>query len=469
MEGLLKTLSTLRRSNNKFAQKHRFKNEQYLLSNKQALAEGTIYELYDHCIARLALDKPAAYILIMLFSARQLADVVENLYLYEEKNDNQVSKQLRLKTVWEHPKSNLKSSVLDIAPAKDSHCFVSLPSYLVDYVDIDSRTEGEVQLLEAQIIEFLKDIKNYLPKQRCTVAKLACCIKQYRTFFQISNYELCFISNVEIEREAMLYYGHSNRVSIQKKFDTFIDAIKDKSLARKKTHTVPDRITMVGSNYVVTSDAIVEIYDSLIKVLIIDCLSLRDLMNNYNVYTQLVVFYLQSITLHRPIKKIFRTIKSFDLISGQVNIRDKAEDSLRTRPLPIGAQRELTKYIEYLKDLVKKLKVVNPDLSAELQKSVTGEETLFRRINSRFSLVDFQMLDAKVVDVPPNFARHYASSYLDLEGICRDKIHYFMGHTSSSSPIYEFSSAHELVFVELAEILENHFLDLKIFLKTPKI
>jgi Trm5-related predicted tRNA methylase len=114
----------------------------------------------------------------MLFSARKLADIVENLYFYEEKNDNQVSKQLRLKTVWEHPKSNLKSSVLDIAPAKDSHCFVSLPSYLVDYVDIDSRTEGEVQLLEAQIIEFLKDIKNYLPKQRCTVAKLACCIKQ---------------------------------------------------------------------------------------------------------------------------------------------------------------------------------------------------------------------------------------------------------------------------------------------------
>ncbi len=469
MEGLLKTLSTFRRSNNKFAQKHRFKNEQYLLSNKQALAEGTIYELYDHCIARLALDKPAAYILIMLFSARNLADVVANLYLYEERNDDHIAKQLRLKTEWEHPKSTLRSSVIEIAPEKDSHCFVSLPSYLIDYVDIGHRTEYEIQLLEAQIKEFLKGIKNYLPKQRCTLAKLACCIKQYRTFFQISHYELCFISNLEIDKEAMLYYGHSNRVSIQKKFDTFIDAIKNKSLAHKKTHTVPDSIAIIGSNYVVTSDAIVEIYDSLIKELVIDCLSLRDLMNNYNVYTQLVVFYLQLITLHRPIKKVFRTINSFDLISGQVNILDKGEDSLRTRPLPIRAQRELTKYIEYLNDLVKKLKVVNPDLSSELQKSVTGKETLFRRVNSRFSLVDFQMFDAKVVDVPPNFARHYASSYLDLRGVCRDKIHNFMGHKISSSPTHEFSSAHELFFVEIAEMLENHFLDLKIFLRTPLI
>lgn len=469
MQLLLTTLATLRRSNNKCAQKHRFKNEQYLLSNKQALAEGTIYELYDHCIAMLALNNAAAYILIMLFSARNLADVVENLYLHKEINDNHVSKQLRLKIFWEHPESNLNTSVLDIAPTKGSHYFLSLPSYLVDYVDIVSHTEDEVQLLETQTVEFLKDIKNYLPKQRCTLAKLACCIKQYRTFFQISHYELCFISNVGIDKEAMLYYGHSNRVSIQKKFDTFIDAIKNKSLARKKTHIVPESTTIIGSNYVVSSVAIVEIYDSFIKELIIDCSSHQDLFHNYNVYTQLVVFYLQSITLHRPIKKIFRTIKSFDLIARQVNILDKGEDSLRTRPIPMGAQRELNKYIEYLKDLVKKLKFVNPDLSAELQKSVTGEETLFRRINSRSSLVDFQMFNTKAVGVPSNFARHYASSYLDLRGVCRDKIHFYMGHKFLSSPSYEFSSARELFFVEIAEILANHFLDLKIFLKTPTI
>ena len=149
---------------------------------------------------------------------------------------------------------------------------------------------------------------------------------------------------------------------------------------------------------------------------------------------------------HRPVRVPLDTLRSYDLVSRELFICDKAANRTsdsRTIVLPECASQQIASYIEHLQSLNRRCRRSAPELCGPLARALSGDGPLLFRIERdrrrRLTLVPF---DPRHVNrwlqddwtLPLNWHRHWLRSRLTELDQPHEYIDQFLGHEDDQPP-----------------------------------
>ena len=195
-----------------------------------------------------------------------------------------------------------------------------------------------------------------------------------------------------------------------------------------------------GSRLRVKDDAIRYLFDDLRRRCTIPARSFNDLIKLHNHIATHAYQLLMLASGHRPVRVPLDTLRSYDPVSCELFICDKAANRAcdsRTIVLPEAACLQIAFYVAHIKSLKLQCRRSAPEICGQLAKALSGDGPLLFRIerdrNGCLTLVPFdpRHLNRWLQDdwtLPLNWHRHWLRSKLTEAGQPHEYIDQFLGH-----------------------------------------
>jgi hypothetical protein len=434
---------------------HMIKNSKALHADKAQLTRLSIKRIVEHCIAKLESEPLSALVLASVFTGQKPSSLIES---YKQslsiEGMPKIADCFLLLSYWQFPPFHPKNVADSILHQPSSTGWIVLPKSLQPSFE-RLLTRG-YEHIDKQISSFLSEIPNDF-SQRITLAKLTQVIRYYADDYSLSRSELEFIANTPLENDSQSAYGYFSLKAVNEKLCAFTKDISNK-YCFSSMPTLPS--IMFGSLRVADDSTVQKLFDFYQSKVVRRPIVIDDERNSFNVILFFVISLLEICTLQRPANQRLLTIDNFDLESGYILIRDKADDSCRVLPLPQVAIATLRTYIKYLKSIIKKHRFTYKSVSNCLESALDGSTNLFN-VWSGNELQPFyprhnSTHQTQAFPLPKNWARQYACNYLIHIAINRNDIAVFMGHASSPDISYSvFNSSDFEMLINISKALDE--------------
>lgn len=428
---------------------HVIKSKQRLFSNTQRLDSKWVHSF---CYEKLNSNPIASVIIAAIYSGRGYDEIVEDAeQVYYEKNGATCS-CIKLRTLWEYRKE-LKSVISsNLSENYNEDLSIHLPDYLWTGICELKESKGSLQEMAKDFLEPLRaDCFQAISEEQVRSS-----FSFQRFAFDIAYAELAFISNSDLHDCINAQYGQMNNQAIQHKLDNYISSFHSspQCLACKVVYL--ERV--FGSYYTPTIEQIEALFEPLkrnVQQLPTNIVECRMHFNNVTVY---LVLMMQLFTMHRPINPFDIHLSQFDLQVNIMHLKDKS-GSERMVPTPKILTSLIQQYRRYIDQHISIMQGTQNNQIDKLQDALNSNISLFLQYDKQGKLEvletsDFQAM-LKAHNLKNNWARHFVSSILTSDGVNRDLIAKFMGHSCESGLHYKFSSSSFNDLRSISNILDN--------------
>lgn len=432
---------------------HIIKSKQRLLSNTQRVNSKRIH---NWCYEKLDQDPIASVVIAAIYCGRSYDKIVEQAERVRYEKNDHVYYCIKFKTSWDY-RDKLKSVISPSLPENyNKDMCIHLPDYLYEGIYTLKQSKGS---LKEMADDLLKPLRSEC-LQVITEEQIRSSLSFQRFAFDISDAELTFISNSNLDDCVNAQYGQMNNQSIQQKLDKYIGGFHSAphSLACKVIY----KEKVFGSYYTPTFKQVETLLKSLEQLVKELPSNIEECRSHFNAVTVYIVLVMQLSTMHRPIDKFDIPRSQFDLQVDTMFLKDKS-GSHRVVPIPKVFSSLIQQYCRFINQHIIFMQATKNNSIDQLHKALNSKSSLFLHYNERGKLV---VLQTSVIDVmlkahnlKNNWARHFVCSILAREGVNRDVIARYMGQSCESGLHYKFLSSSFNDLRAISSILDNQIVD----------
>lgn len=288
--------------------------------------------------------------------------------------------------------------------------------------------------LEAE--ELLKSL-NKRNSTNLSIGKIADHLANFLHHQGVDDVLIALITGNPDIQDAGLYYTQYDTVSIYRAYQRY----RETELRTEAPDPDESKAKLGGSQLVVTEQAVIAIFDHLIKNL--QRSKDRSWVEVHNSYVMYTIHLLNIATGHRPVADPFDDIDHIDLISKKIFISDKesrlTSSSARTLVLPDTAVTQIKLYREHQERLHIQMQSLSPVFAKQLGESLNGQGRLFFFMQQGDTADEFRMVSVSpksvedlwegTLGLPSNWHRHFLRSYLlRQKKVTGESIDTWMGH-----------------------------------------
>lgn len=331
--------------------------------------------------------------------------------------------------------------------------------------------------LELQAEELLREI-NKSNATRLSVGKIADHLPNFLHHQGVDDVLIALITGNPDIQQAGLYYTQFDSISIYKAYKIF----REEELGVKTQEPNPNNIAFGGSQLVFQAKVATGIFDHLAKNLkAVQSQSWDAVHNGFVMYT---LHLLNFATGHRPVTDPFDDLSHIDLINKKILISDKESrlttSSARVLALPDTAVQQIKLYTQHLERLFIQIQDLSPAFAQQVGEVLSGKRPLLFLIERGDTVDDIKMISvspkrvqrfwAGLLDLPPNWHRHFLRTFLSREeNVSAESTDTWMGHANPGQEGFtKFSGMSMKAMEKLAASVEQLMERLKIVSLTSK-
>lgn len=204
----------------------------------------------------------------------------------------------------------------------------------------------------------------------------------------------------------------------------------------------------------------------------------------HNGFVMYTLHLLNFATGHRPVTDPFDDLSHIDLINKKILISDKESrltaSSARALALPDTAVQQIKLYTQHLERLFIQIQDLSPAFAQQVGEVLSGKRPLLFLIERGDTVDDIKMISvspkrvqrfwAGLLDLPPNWHRHFLRTFLSREeNVSAESIDTWMGHANPGQEGFtKFSGMSMKAMEKLAASVEQLMERLKIVSLTSK-
>jgi hypothetical protein len=452
---------TVSKKQSLYSAAHIIKRKKMLLGNVACLTNETVYQIITRCVMHIDNNFAGSYILASLFSGRSLSQLLEaKIAIPTQEVDGNIDVGFYLFSNWQHPKLALPSAYISQFQQPDSDGEILLPAELLPAFQKSRDELIQIEVLKEEVESFCKQNFNSL-FQHVNPTRIQYHISHCAPKFELSRADVAFITDSKLKDNPHCSYGLFNARSVIQKHICYIGSLT--TIARLSGFEVfaIDKNSSFGSHRVLKESTLKEFFEYCVGLINRNPTTQTELIQSFNFYTLYVVSILELCTMHRPILSEFGKLENFDLISGNVLIRDKGDHSYRVVPLCKTGCAVVNAYLKYLKNIRTDLQFIYPEIAHDIAETLSNNSSLFKWWDHKgikpYNPKQIYPQLESLFPFPFNWARHYVATVLMNENVSRNDLEFFMGHAPAPDHIYSpYSSFDFNSYRILSDKIEMH-------------